>query len=260
MIDKQNEQDFRQIAIDKVGVKGIRYPLTVLDRARTTQSTVAEISMYVGLSHQSRGTHMSRFLEVLNEHGNELHIDSIPQILAKTREVLQSHSAYLEITFPYFLTKTAPVSKQQGLMDYQIAFQASQDNNRTDIEMIVTAWITTLCPCSKAISQSGAHNQRGRVTVHVRTRKDVWFEDIIEIIEQSGSGPLYSLLKRVDEKYVTEYAYNTPVFVEDVVRNCALKLNANPDIIWYKVEAENAESIHNHNAYACITSANRANE
>lgn len=252
LCDKQNEPDNRQIDIDKVGVRGIRYPLMVLDKVNGTQYTVAEVGMYVDLPRQYRGTHMSRFLQVLNEHGNELHIDSIPTLLISIQKKLKARTAHLEVSFPYFIKKTAPKSKEAGLMDYQIRFNAMRDGEKTDIEMIVTAGVTTLCPCSKAISRYGAHNQRGKVTVHLRYHGDVWFEDVISIIEESGSGALYSLLKREDEKYVTEYAYDHPVFVEDLARNVAVKLNECSDIYWYLVEAENAESIHHHNVYACV--------
>ena len=252
LCDKQNEPDSRQIDIDKVGVKGIRYPLRTLDKAHGIQNTVAELGMYVDLPRHYRGTHMSRFLEVLNEQGNYFHIDSIPKILKAIRTKLKARKAHLDIAFPYFVEKPAPKSKQLGLMDYLVRFVASSEGDNTDIVMIVTAGVTTLCPCSKAISQYGAHNQRGKVTVHLRSKADIWFEDVIDIIESSGSGALYSLLKRVDEKYVTERAYENPAFVEDVVRNVAQKLNEREDVIWYLVEAENMESIHNHNVYASI--------
>lgn len=252
LCDKQNEPDHRQIDIDKVGVKGVRYPLVVLDKLNGSQNTVAELGMYVDLPRQYRGTHMSRFLEVLNEFGNEFHIDSIPVLLRAIRDRLKAKTSHLEVAFPYFIKKSAPKSKQSSLMDYQIRFDASLDGNQTDIVMVITAGVTTLCPCSKAISQYGAHNQRGQVTVSVRSEKNIWFEEIIDMIESSASGALYSLLKRVDEKYVTERAYESPVFVEDVARNVAVKLNQHPEVSWYRVEAENMESIHHHNVYACI--------
>lgn len=250
--DKQNEADHRQIDINKVGVKGIRYPLLVLDRDNGSQSTVAELGMYVDLPRQYRGTHMSRFLEVLNEHGNEFHIDSISMLLAAIQKRLKARVAHIEVEFPYFIKKQAPVSRQTGLMDYTIRIEATLDGDKIDIVTLISAGVTTLCPCSKAISQHGAHNQRGKVTVSFRADKHIWFEEIIEIIELSASGSLYSLLKRVDEKYVTERAYETPVFVEDVARNVAVKLNSRSEISWYRVEAENMESIHSHNAYACV--------
>ena len=239
LCDKQNEADHRQIDINKVGVKGIRYPLLVLDRANGSQSTVAELGMYVDLPRQYRGTHMSRFLEVLNEHGNEFHIDSSSILLAAIQKRLKARVAHLEVEFPYFIKKQAPISRQTGLMDYTVRIEATLDGEEIDIVTMIAAGVTTLCPCSKAISEHGAHNQRGKVTVSFRAEKHVWFEEIIEVIESSASGSLYTLLKRVDEKYVTEQAYETPVFVEDVARNVAVRLNKRPEISWYKVEAEN---------------------
>lgn len=195
---------------------------------------------------------MSRFLEVLNEHGNEFHIDSSSILLAAIQKRLKARVAHLEVEFPYFIKKQAPISRQTGLMDYTVRIEATLDGEEIDIVTMIAAGVTTLCPCSKAISEHGAHNQRGKVTVSFRAEKHVWFEEIIEVIESSASGSLYTLLKRVDEKYVTEQAYETPVFVEDVARNVAVRLNKRPEISWYKVEAENMESIHSHNAYACV--------
>ena len=252
LCDKQNEPDNRQIDIDKVGVKGVKYPLVVLDKNNGIQNTVAELGLFVDLPRHYRGTHMSRFLEVLNDEGNVFHIDSIPRLLSAIRKRLNARTAHLEVTFPYFIKKIAPVSGRAGLMDYEIRFDATQSERKIDIIMWITAWVTTLCPCSKAISRYGAHNQRGKVTVSLRSSPQVWFEEVIEIIEQSASGSLYSLLKREDEKYVTEYSYEHPAFVEDVARNVAVKLTEFSNIAWYKVEVENAESIHHHNVYACI--------
>src|SRR6266567_1580139 len=216
--DKQSERDHRQLRIDKVGVRGLRFPIQVRDKAHAVQNTVAMIGMFVDLPKEFKGTHMSRFIEVLNAHGNIIHVENLNDIL-------------------YAL---------------QHRFQAATSHQEIDFVLTVKAMVTTLCPCSKAIAAFGAHNQRGEVSVQIRSRRAVWIEDLISIIESSASCELYALLKRQDEKAVTERAYENPVFVEDLVRNVAVKLNAHPDVAWYKVEAENHESIHNHNAYACI--------
>jgi GTP cyclohydrolase I len=195
---------------------------------------------------------MSRFVEVLNSHGRLIHVENIGDILRALQKKLESKSAHLEMEFPFFLEKKAPATKSVGLMDYVVRFDASANGKRIDFKVTVIVPVTTLCPCSKAISARGAHNQRGYVTLTVEFKKIVWIEDLIELIEESASCELYSLLKRPDEKFVTEKAYDNPVFVEDLVRNIALRCNQHPDITWYRVEAENMESIHNHSAYAMI--------
>jgi len=250
--DKQSERDHRELRIDKVGVRGLRFPIQVRDKARAVQNTVATIGMFVDLPKEFKGTHMSRFIEVLNAHGNIVHVENIEEILYAMQERFHAATSHIEMEFPYFLTKKAPVSGMESLMDYVARFDATACHKDIDFVLTVKAIVTTLCPCSKAIAAYGAHNQRGEVTVKIRSRKAVWIEDVIEMIESSASSELYALLKRQDEKAVTERAYENPVFVEDLVRNVALKLNAHPDVTWYKVEAENHESIHNHNAYACI--------
>jgi GTP cyclohydrolase IB len=252
MQDKQNERDYRELRIDKVGVRGLRFPIQVRDKAHVSQNTIATIGMYVDLPKEFKGTHMSRFIEVLNAHGGVVHVENITDILHAMQKKLNSATAHLEMEFPFFLTKKAPVSGMEGLMDYTAKFCATANNGDIDFVLTVVCGVTTLCPCSKAISESGAHNQRGNVTVAIRFTKSVWIEDVIALIEASASSELYSLLKRQDEKAVTERAYDNPVFVEDLVRNVAVKLNQHPDVTWYKVEAENYESIHNHNAYASI--------
>lgn len=250
--DKQSERDYRELRIDKVGVRGLRFPIQIRDKAHALQNTVATIGLFVDLPKEFKGTHMSRFIEVLNAHGSVVHVDNIEDILRALQKKLHAHASHLEMEFPYFLTKTAPVSGMESVMDYTARFDAAAMGKETDFVLTVKANVTTLCPCSKAISSYGAHNQRGEVTVQLRFRKSIWIEDVIEMIESSASSELYSLLKREDEKSVTERAYDNPVFVEDLVRNVATRLNAHPDVTWYKVEAENYESIHNHNAYACI--------
>ncbi len=252
MHDKQSEPDFRKLRIDKVGVRGLRFPIQIRDKARTLQNTIATIGLFVDLPQEFKGTHMSRFIEVLNSHGHIVHVENIPDILHAMQSKLKSAVAHLEMEFPYFMVKRAPVSGMESVMDYTARFDATANGAEIDFVLTVKAGVTTLCPCSKAISRRGAHNQRGLVTVQVRSRKAIWIEDLIALVEGSASSELYSLLKRQDEKAVTERAYDNPVFVEDLVRNAALKLNAHPDVTWYKVEAENFESIHNHNAYASI--------
>lgn len=250
--DKQSERDHRELRIDKVGVRGLRFPIQIRDKARTVQNTVATIGMFVDLPKEFKGTHMSRFVEVLNAHGNIIHVENIADILRSLQEKLKSATSHIEMEFPFFMSKTSPVSRRESLMDYVARFDAAACGDGIDFVLTVKAHVTTLCPCSKAIARYGAHNQRGLVTVAIRFTKSVWIEDLIAMIESSASSELYALLKRQDEKAVTERAYENPVFVEDLVRNVALKLNADQRVSWYKVEAENFESIHNHNAYACI--------
>jgi GTP cyclohydrolase IB len=250
--DKQSERDYRDLRIDKVGVRGLRFPIQVRDKARAVQNTVATIGLFVDLPKEFKGTHMSRFIEVLNAHGNIIHVENITDILHALQQKFSADTSHIEIEFPYFMVKRAPVTGRESVMDYIARFDAAACGPEIDFVLTVQAMVTTLCPCSKAIAAYGAHNQRGEVTVQIRSKRPVWIEDLIAIIERSASSELYALLKRQDEKAVTERAYDNPVFVEDLVRNVVLKLNAHPDVTWYKVEAENHESIHNHNAYACI--------
>jgi GTP cyclohydrolase I len=250
--DKQSERDDRELRIDKVGVRGLRFPIQIRDKAHSLQNTVATVGLFVDLPKEFKGTHMSRFLEVLNAHGSVVHVENIEDILFAMQKKLHAATSHLEMEFPFFLSKKAPVSGRESVMDYTARFDATACGREIDFVLTVQAKVTTLCPCSKAISDYGAHNQRGEVTVALRSTKAIWIEDVIAIIERSASAELFALLKRQDEKAVTERAYENPVFVEDLVRNVALKLNAHPDVTWYRVEAENHESIHNHNAYACI--------
>ncbi|MCW5556951.1 MAG: GTP cyclohydrolase I FolE2 [Verrucomicrobiae bacterium] len=253
LTDKQNEPDHRRLRIDKVGVRGLRFPAQVRDKnADTLQNTVATVGLFVDLPHEFKGTHMSRFVEALNAHGTVIHVESIPVILQDLQTRLHARNAHLELEFPFFLVKRAPVSGKPGVLDYTVRFEAAMLGREYDFVLTVKCNVTTLCPCSKAISRFGAHNQRGEVTVQVRTTDTFWIEDLIALIESCGSSEMYSLLKREDEKAVTERAYENPVFVEDLVRSVCVKLNQRPGVTWYKVEAENYESIHNHNAYACI--------
>jgi len=252
LYDKQNERDHRELRIDKVGVRGLRFPIQVRDKEHSVQNTVATIGMFVDLPKEFKGTHMSRFLEVLNAHGSVIHVENIREILQALQKKFHAATSHLEIEFPYFMVKKSPVSHLQSVMDYVARFDAAACGPEIDFVLTVKAQVTTLCPCSKAIARYGAHNQRGLVTVALRFTRPVWIEDVVAMIESSASSELYALLKRHDEKAVTERAYENPVFVEDLVRNVALKLKAHPLVTWYRVEAENFESIHNHNAYACI--------
>jgi GTP cyclohydrolase I len=252
MIDIQNLKDDRNIEIRKVGIKDIRYPITVLDRAKGFQNTIANINMYVNLPHNFKGTHMSRFVEVLNKYRGQISLKNFAKILEDLRKRLNAESAHLQVTFPYFIEKEAPITKAKGLMEYTCEFCGSLSKDKRDFYVGITVPVTTLCPCSKEISERGSHNQRGLVSVKIWYRKFFWIEEIIEIIESSASCDLYAILKRPDEKYVTEKAYDNPMFVEDVVRSVAMKLNANPNIKGYSVEAETMESIHNHSAYAYV--------
>ena len=251
MKDIQNHKDNRNIDIDQVGVKGIRYPITVLDKNMGEQQTVAQINMYVDLPRHYKGTHMSRFVEILNEHSRRISLQNFTEILEEMKERLNARSAHMEITFPYFINKAAPVTKSEGLMEYQCTFKGSL-NSKSDLVTVIHVPISTLCPCSKEISTVGAHNQRGEVTLQVRFKKFIWIEDLIKLVEETASSDVYSVLKREDEKYVTEWAYDHPMFVEDIVREIAQKLNNDQNITWFAVESENFESIHNHNAYAYI--------
>jgi GTP cyclohydrolase I len=250
--DTQNEPDFRQMPIDRVGVKNLRYPIQIRDKAHAVQHTVANVTLTVDLPQHYKGTHMSRFVEVLNEFGPVLHVDNLHQLLRDLTTRLDSDSAHVDFEFPFFLEKKAPVTAAIGLMDYTARFSATMHKGEVDFVVTVIVPVTTLCPCSKAISAHGAHNQRGQVTYSIRFRKPIWIEDLIQLVEGCASSELFSLLKRPDEKAVTERAYENPVFVEDLVRNIAVRSEREPDISWYRVEAENFESIHNHNAYALI--------
>lgn len=254
MKDIQNEPDYRNLPINKVGVKNLRYPITILDKRKKVQHTVASVNMYVDLPHHFKGTHMSRFVEILNEYRGMINLKNIWAILDEMKVKLDAESAHLEMEFPYFVEKEAPVSKSKALMEYNCAFIASCNCNieKNDFVLQVKIPVNTLCPCSKEISAFGAHNQRGIVTVNTRFKKMVWIEDLIGIVERCASSEVYAILKREDEKYVTEKAYQNPVFVEDVVRNVTQELMEMENICWFSVEAENYESIHNHSAYAMI--------
>ena len=249
--DIQKPRDTRKIAISKVGVKDISYPIVVMDKNRSVQHTVARVNMYVDLPHHFKGTHMSRFIEILNSYREKIALDKMEIILGKMKEKLGASAAHLEIEFPYFIEKKAPVSGAKSLMEYTCEFRATLAED-FDFVLGVKVPVTSLCPCSKELSRFGAHNQRSIMTVQVRYSEFLWIEDLIEIIESCGSSPVYSLLKREDEKFVTEAAFENPRFVEDMVRDATLKLAAIDSITWFSVEAENFESIHKHSAYAAV--------
>lgn len=251
--DTQNERDDRNIPIDRVGVKALRFPVEVRDKDGEVQRTVATVALAVDLPHHYKGTHMSRFVEVLNSHGTCLDVRSMAALPRELLGRLDAGRAHVELQFPFFRSKPAPVTGKVGMVDYEVRFEVeAAKDGEVDFVVTVMVPVATLCPCSKAISDRGAHNQRGLVTYSVRFREPVWIEDLIALVERSASCELYSLLKRPDEKAVTETAYDNPVFVEDLVRNVAARSNAHDTITWYRVEAENFESIHNHNAYAVV--------
>jgi GTP cyclohydrolase I len=257
MKDVQSSADYRNMPIQKVGIRNIRYPITVRDKSRETQQTVANVTLSVNLPHTNRGTHMSRFIEVLDRFKNEVDYQNLDRILIEIKKSLQAEESHIELEFPFFLRKKAPVSGLDSLMSYQCMIEATY-NNHLEIAVRVEVPVHTLCPCSKEISEMSAHNQRGTVAITVGMTKFIWMEDLIQIAEDSASSPLYALLKREDEKYITERAYENPRFVEDVVREVALRMEALPGVRYHIVEVENFESIHNHSAYAVIAKENDA--
>lgn len=257
MEDVQGRSDDRGIALDRVGVSDLRYPIVVLDKEHERQRTIASVSMSVSLPHHFKGTHMSRFVEVLNKHNGEVTMRTLPAILRELRQKLDAEAAQIDLDFPYFLERAAPVSGAKALMDYDCGFSGRDSGAAQDFVLRVRVPVTSLCPCSKEISDYGAHNQRGYITIEVRSALDaegqpqlVWIEELIALSEQSASCPVFPLLKREDERYVTMTAYDNPVFVEDMVRNVAVALRADERVAWFRVHAVNQESIHNHGAFA----------
>ena len=261
--DVQGSPDSRKLNIDKVGIKAIRHPMRIQERPSTertsrVQHTIATFNMYVCLPHQFKGTHMSRFVEILEEHEREITVESFRAMLKEMVERLEAEEGHIEISFPYFIEKKAPVSGVKSLMDYEVTFIGEIRKGRQSFTMKVLVPVMSLCPCSKKISERGAHNQRSHVTVTASTNDFVWIEEIVDLVEKQGSSELYGLLKRPDEKYVTEHAYDNPKFLEDMVRDVAALLNLDERIEAYVVESENFESIHNHSAYALIEKNKRA--
>jgi GTP cyclohydrolase I len=256
--DVQSTPDSRKLAIDQVGVKAIRHPVKIMERSGGVQHTIALFNMYVGLPHHFKGTHMSRFVEILEAHEREITVESFQAMLREMVERLEAEEGRIEMAFPYFIEKKAPVSGVKSLMDYEVTFVAQVLKGERCFAMKVLVPVTSLCPCSKKISDYGAHNQRSHVTVTAHTKDFVWIEELIDLVEKQASSELYGLLKRPDEKFVTERAYDNPKFVEDMVRDVAALLNLDERITRYVVESENFESIHNHSAYALIEKDKRA--
>ncbi len=251
--DVQGFADTRQLAINKVGIKSIRHPVRVMDKDGGVQHTIAVFNMYVGLPHNFKGTHMSRFVEILNANEREISVENFEPMVREMVRRLEAETGLVEMTFPYFVNKKAPVSGVQSLMDYEVTFIGQVcEGDRYRFTMRVLVPVTSLCPCSKKISERGAHNQRSHVTITATTNDFVWIEELVQLVEGQASCELYGLLKRPDEKYITERAYDNPKFVEDMVRDVAALLNAEKRIDAYVVESENFESIHNHSAYALI--------
>ncbi len=256
--DVQSSEDTRRIPINKVGIKDIRHPMRIQERSGGEQHTVANFNMYVNLPHNFKGTHMSRFVEILNRQEREISVQTFKEMLKEMVQVLEAEAGHIEMSFPYFVNKAAPVSGVQSLMDYEVTFVGAIENGEPVLTLKVVVPVTSLCPCSKKISERGAHNQRSHVTVAARLHGFMWIEDIIDLVEKQASCELYGLLKRPDEKFVTEHAYDNPKFVEDMVRDVAVQLNLDDRIEAYVVESENFESIHNHSAYALIEKDKRA--
>lgn len=257
LVDVQNRPDSRGMPLDQVGVRDIRIPIVVLDRQSERQQTVALVSLSVSLPHHFKGTHMSRFVEILERHRGELTMRTMPTLLADLRARLDAERARVEVRFPYFLSRSAPASGASALMDYDCWFIGEASDDASDFLLGVEVPVTSLCPCSKEISEYGAHNQRGHIRIEIRSKSlqptdFVWIEELVDIAESSGSAPVYPLLKRIDERHVTMQAFDNPVFVEDMVRNVAVQLRADSRVAWCSVRAVNQESIHNHNAFAAV--------
>ena len=251
--DIQAKPDLRQLDIEQVGIRAIRHPVKVRDRSRGEQYTIATFNMYVNLPHNFKGTHMSRFVEVLNDHNSVISVHSFKDIVVEVAQKLGSKNSRIEMTFPYFLQKSAPVTGVKSAIDYEATLFGELVDSKFQITTRIVVPVTSLCPCSKEISNYGAHNQRSHITLTVLAEAFVWLEELIELAESKASSQLYGLLKRPDEKYVTEHAYDNPKFVEDMVRDVAAELNNDERVLAYMVESENFESIHNHSAYARIS-------
>ena len=250
--DVQGRADSRQIPIHKVGIKDIYHPVRVRDRSGGEQHTVANFNMYVALPHNFKGTHMSRFVEVLHQHEREISVESFRQMLSEMTQRLDATSGHIEMSFPYFVTKQAPISRVESVVKYDASLIGEIHDGVEQMWLQVVVAATSLCPCSKRISDYGAHNQRSHITIKARVREHMWLEELIDIAEQEASCEVFGILKRPDEKYVTERAYDNPKFVEDIVRDIAVRLNSEERVLAYVVETENFESIHNHSAYALI--------
>jgi GTP cyclohydrolase I len=259
MVDVHQEGDHRKIPIDRVGVKDISYPVEVLDRNQGKQHTIAKISMAVNLPHDVKGTHMSRFIEILSAYEGQMSLHTLPVVLRQLKERLKADESQITVTFPFFMERAAPESGAVALMDYQCSLMGEMNGDSDDLVMRVEVPVASLCPCSKKISDYGAHNQRGYVTIDVRSTRskegipsNIWVEELVEIAESSASAPVYPLLKRTDERHVTMLAYDNPAFVEDIVRGVAQRLENDKRVAWFQVQVVNHESIHSHNVFACV--------
>ena len=250
--DVQARADSRRIPINKVGIKDVYHPVRVKDRASVEQHTIANFNMYVALPHNFKGTHMSRFVEVLHMNEREISVESFRDILVEMTEKLNAQSGHIEMSFPFFVMKKAPMSGVESLMNYQASLIGELHDGKPELWLKVVVAATSLCPCSRDISKYGAHNQRSHITIKAKVDGHMWLEELIDIAEEEASCEVYSILKRADEKYVTERAYENPKFVEDIVRDVAVRMNKEDRVRAYVVEAENFESIHNHSAYALI--------
>jgi GTP cyclohydrolase IB len=250
--DVQGDTDTRRLAIDQVGIRGLRHPIVVQDRARGEQHTIATSNIYVDLAHDRKGIHMSRCVEILRRHEEVLTLAVFARMLEGTASYLDASASHIELSFPFFRAKKAPVSGIEGPMDYQASIEGGYRSGVTDVWLKVVVPVTSLCPCSKDIAEYGAHNQRTHITITAKAGAGLWLEDLIDVAETEASCDLYSVLKRSDEKYVTERAYDNPKFVEDIVRDVAAALKRNRHVLSFVVESENFESIHNHSAYALL--------
>ncbi|MDO4921282.1 MAG: GTP cyclohydrolase FolE2 [Phascolarctobacterium sp.] len=250
MKDVQSEKDLRHIPLKHVGIKNLRWPIELMDKERGTQHSVANVTLAVDLPHDLRGTHMSRFVECLRTLG-PVGLNEIENILDKLKEHLQAEKAFMQLEFPYFITKAAPVSGMTAPMDMDCVYKAEK-GERFKLRITAVVPVQTLCPCSKEISDYGAHNQRAWAKMEIEASELVWLEELAALADAAASAPVYGLLKRPDEKFVTERAYDNPRFVEDAVREIALRLEADKRITWYRAEVESVESIHNHNAFAVV--------
>jgi GTP cyclohydrolase I len=260
MQDTQGLSDSRGVYLDQVGVRDLHYPITIMDRLKSKQQTTACFNLAVSLPPEQRGTHMSRFVEVLEENRGEVTMHTLPGILARLCQRLEANDAKIEVEFPYFIERSAPATGAVGMMNYECSFTGTLGKESSCFKMSVRVPVTSLCPCSKAISDYGAHNQRGYISIEVEPSTSptgspefIWFEELIELAERSASAPVYPLLKREDERFVTMQAYDNPVFVEDMVRNVAVELREDIRVSCFKIEAVNLESIHNHSAFAETT-------
>ena len=254
--DVQSRSDHRELAIDQVGIKGLRYPVTIADAGGEPQATVAQCNVYVALPADRKGTHMSRLVALLERRTAPgeppLTVANLRQLMDDLLLLLDAPGGHFEMAFPFFVRKIAPVSGVASLLDYEAQWGAEVVDGRYRQTITVAVPVTSLCPCSKEISEYGAHNQRSRIAVTAALRQPVFMAELIRIAEDEASSELYGILKRADEKYVTERAYNNPRFVEDLVRGVAARLQQDARLAGFAVEAENFESIHNHSAYARI--------